>query len=501
MRENSDTTFDVGRADAKSVVADRDSWRRKTPPLPVRLQSERPDAALPAPRRAALPTSPGNVGVTHPVDVPTAATRYEIKSEVREPVPASGADIIARAERILLENSLDARWKIRTSFTSPSGEEGRRRERPLVAHQQTDQALAGLTSWLCSLSPSTSAQYGKKAGMLARKFDIELNVGTSSSFAASVLRHCETVSASSRRVYRSAAAHALADLVANCVGRNDLHAALAAYLVVDSVNVDAETGFTRGAELGHARRSRDGFPDSDLAAFVQALRQRKSSRKRRLKQVLHVLILTGMRPSELCHAVVDPASYRDEVVVAEGSPRGRRNRTVPVPVTVTIKNGKFDPENPSSRAHGSARTLCFPPDVMSWTMFNTLSQVLEWSGSHDRISWDAEIEGLGGLMREVSGKLWPRRSRRPTLYSCRHQFAANVKLAYEDRPDAAAVVAALMGHASDDTAHHHYARKNKGSRKAVVPRPTELEVARIRAVREGRTAHIRLPMRNQDARI
>lgn len=78
----------------------------------------------------------------------------------------------------------------------------------------------------------------------------------------------------------------------------------------------------------------------------------------------------------------------------------------------------------------------------------------------------------------ICDDLWPRRVQHYVLYSTRHTFAAAAKIIF-----ARAEVAALMGHAVDDTATKHYSRPPKGSKRLPaieLPRPSVRDLARVR---------------------
>lgn len=86
-----------------------------------------------------------------------------------------------------------------------------------------------------------------------------------------------------------------------------------------------------------------------------------------------------------------------------------------------------------------------------------------------------------GFKRTID-KLYPGRGSRITLYSCRHQFSANVKAAKYNLAE----IAAMMGHGTDETASAHYGRKRFGRSRSGLPRPLNEETLRVRAVHEGR---------------
>lgn len=80
--------------------------------------------------------------------------------------------------------------------------------------------------------------------------------------------------------------------------------------------------------------------------------------------------------------------------------------------------------------------------------------------------------------------LWPKRKQHITLYSSRHQFAANAKfngLSMEQ-------IAALMGHASIQTATEHYGRRTAGNGGMKVKAHAD-DVARVTELNQHRIDH------------
>jgi integrase len=74
--------------------------------------------------------------------------------------------------------------------------------------------------------------------------------------------------------------------------------------------------------------------------------------------------------------------------------------------------------------------------------------------------WDKYYLGCSNLLKYIVRKEWPYKNKYPTLYSCRHQFSANMKASGCSKKE----VAALMGHASDLTAQEHYGKKIFGTK-------------------------------------
>jgi len=83
---------------------------------------------------------------------------------------------------------------------------------------------------------------------------------------------------------------------------------------------------------------------------------------------------------------------------------------------------------------------------------------------------------LGDYMNRAARSCFGKRKKYPTLYSTRHQVSADAKMSGLSRAE----VAALMGHATDETAGTHYARKVSGeSVVGVRPIPSEVSTVRV----------------------
>ena len=88
--------------------------------------------------------------------------------------------------------------------------------------------------------------------------------------------------------------------------------------------------------------------------------------------------------------------------------------------------------------------------------------------------FERHLRQLGDYMRTVTRKCLGKRASYPTLYSLRHQFAANAKSSYTQSE-----VAALMGHGVDVTATIHYGRRASGQG-ALKVAPLPAQVATVR---------------------
>jgi hypothetical protein len=141
----------------------------------------------------------------------------------------------------------------------------------------------------------------------------------------------------------------------------------------------------------------------------------------------------------------------------------------------------------NGRSHGAFRRLVWNKSsasediVLVRTFLEIVNEQLRDVPYRDRTNaWKKYCRAMQDRLRNLSRSLWPRRKRHPCLYTARHMFAAVAKV-----ENSKIEIAALMGHAVDDTATKHYARPAKG-RKGLPPVTTPTahprDVARVRSV-------------------
>ncbi|MDA9490997.1 hypothetical protein [Bradyrhizobium sp. CCBAU 11361] len=149
---------------------------------------------------------------------------------------------------------------------------------------------------------------------------------------------------------------------------------------------------------------------------------------------------------------------------------------------LTLVNGKQG----NGRAHGETRVLRW-----EWLPEELVAQTKAWIFAAREAAangcYDTLVSTLESLMRRVTRQLFPRRQRHPTLSSARHAAVARWKMNYvvsarspENKELGLAIVAALLGHASDETATRHYARAGEAEGRFPTPTPDPAEVARVR---------------------
>lgn len=181
--------------------------------------------------------------------------------------------------------------------------------------------------------------------------------------------------------------------------------------------------------------------------------------------IFKAIIITGMRPIELKTATIIE--------------QGEENPTnLPTPI-LRIKNAK----NTNGRSHGSHRhlglaevssdDLIYLKIALAYTSESSSTGLIGPKG--EREDWNSYYKKLRDNFYRVINKLYPNPKKRITFYSCRHQFIANLKATgYQ-----LAEIAAITGHATDETASEHYGKKKNGRRSPGLPAACQEEVGKI----------------------
>lgn len=175
------------------------------------------------------------------------------------------------------------------------------------------------------------------------------------------------------------------------------------------------------------------FSWRDFQKATDYLRNKPGKWHRPLLDWLICGSLTGLRPQEWVGA---------ELQEVEGEK------------ALVVRNAK----GTNGRSHGPTRTLLLAALSTEeiQTLRNHLERVNTWAGMEQ---FDDFYSGCSLTLYYVSRKLWPRRQKHVTLYSCRHQFTANAKAS----GFSTAEIAAMMGHRVDTTATRHYGKKVAGN--------------------------------------
>lgn len=202
---------------------------------------------------------------------------------------------------------------------------------------------------------------------------------------------------------------------------------------------------TRGSHTASLKYKR--FPQEELDVLYRHLMGSEQPIDQLIALWLTCGTFTGLRPCEWEHVF-----FEDGVLA--------------------VKNAKHD----IIRAHGEMRTLNFsdyPENTL--VLHHFLDALSSWRASG--YAFCTLYRKCRDRLHKVCRKIWPKRKKQPSLYSPRHQFVANMKAMGVKRE----VLAALMGHASDETATSHYGRKADGTH-AVTPQANGDEVKKIRKV-------------------
>lgn len=193
------------------------------------------------------------------------------------------------------------------------------------------------------------------------------------------------------------------------------------------------------------------LPPKDMEKIEAYSAKTKSKEYLGLTYFLWASILTGLRPSEWFTAeIIETFSGKNLIV----------------------KNGKFS----NGRAHGERRTISLnhlAPEEVRYVETNL--KLLSKTNTQTEDNFNEMLGLYRRRLNYLSRKLWPKRKLRPTLYSGRHQFSADCKA----RGCTLVEIAALMGHASDETASEHYGKKVSGT-DGPRPQANPEEMAKVR---------------------
>lgn len=189
-------------------------------------------------------------------------------------------------------------------------------------------------------------------------------------------------------------------------------------------------------------------PDWDQ--MLQLVRDR-SDMPGTLTLFLQASMLTGLRPSEW---------QRAELVLLSDKP------------ALLVQNAKQS----NGRSHGQTRTIVL--SGMSEDAVALIGRQIDHVRQKllDLGSWSDLYPQLKFSLRHAIRERWPDPVKRPTLYIARHLFAANAKAAGRSKEE----VAALMGHASEETASEHYGRRRYGDRRLHLVEPFGPDIERVR---------------------
>lgn len=140
-------------------------------------------------------------------------------------------------------------------------------------------------------------------------------------------------------------------------------------------------------------------------------------------------------------------------------------------IIFTVRNAK----NTNGRANGEYRNLDLThlhPDELKLIKSQVNAINIH---TKDDAGWTQYYQGVRKAIYRITRVALHNKRRYPSLYTSRHQFAANAKSAGMNKVE----IAALMGHAIDETAGMHYGKKKHGGGICLVKASDE-EMATVR---------------------
>lgn len=215
-----------------------------------------------------------------------------------------------------------------------------------------------------------------------------------------------------------------------------------------------QLGIERKANLTKLRGSQqraEHLPAADWITLLTALRASDSQWGTIAAHWLVCSRVTGLRPCEWQDAVLDGSALK-------------------------VTNAKATDQ----RSHGKHRTIDL--HMTRKELVELLGAFLKIVREQEGYQFEAFYHRVRDLIADVSRRSLSKRKRYPTLYTARHMFssAAKANLSKEG-------VAALMGHASIDTAGRHYAAARHargGFPLEVMPTPQDIDaVKQLNAVK------------------
>jgi hypothetical protein len=320
-----------------------------------------------------------------------------------------------------------------------------------------------------TISEKTSSQYLERARLLVNRYKREQNIPLEvndldpKEFVIWLLSLKPTVKASTWRVYRQAAYHMLEGIP------EDIDDAI--HLLDKDVTENDQKAGKRENWEGKVQRGEHKtssmkekkFPKQDfekVLAFLQYASRSKMAPV--LGDWLIATIHTGLRPIEWratsIERFMDPQSNREHI-------------------WLYVINAKAT----NMRANGVVRTIDIsdiPRKVL--THIERMSENgLKWYGEG---RFDSVQSQIGQLLYSINERIFPKKKKHYALYSCRHQFIANMKEIFSPEE-----VSALSGHAVTKTAVQNYGKKRSSWGPAILQKhakPIQSEVATVRKTAE-----------------
>lgn len=217
---------------------------------------------------------------------------------------------------------------------------------------------------------------------------------------------------------------------------------------------EPQSGCLKGSRRSSGNKLK-AFPDADFNAIVSYLEHSLASRRPHKHAMV---LLTWLRAGRIVG--VRPSEWRSAGLIEVDGHQAMR-----------FGNAK----STNGRGNGVSRTLMLDSaEAEDIEHLDNMLYMLVEQDKQENYDFDRELKLLSTFMWRVTRVCLGKRRRYPTLYSLRHQFAADAKLSQSP-----AEIGALMGHGSDATATTHYGRRAAGQRPIkVTPVPSQVDTVR-----------------------
>lgn len=292
---------------------------------------------------------------------------------------------------------------------------------------------------------ATRETYRKQGARLARNFSEQAGSTDSAQVVAQFLTRGKTYSQRTFRLYKAALLQHLTDQGAPpSVVR----------LLTEASSKDSPK--RSGATSGKKAKTVD---QTDRVLLVAALRARRSGTAAIAADYFEAGLVLGPRPVEWIGARFAPI----------GDPRPS---DAPADMThsLVLRNAKRDQEG--VRGNGDERPIYLRLTAHEAAV---VARVIA-DADANQADWEPHYHRMRAALRYAGKSLWPKRKKVPSFYTTRHQSQADAKAS--GMPLAS--IAAIYGHASDNTATQHYSRASQGDKNMYKAAPSALSLAQVR---------------------
>lgn len=304
--------------------------------------------------------------------------------------------------------------------------------------------------------PGTSDTYSKQGARIARQLSDEIGSTDSSVIVAAFIARGGRYSQRTFRVYKACLLQHLA-----------IQGAPPSVIRLLNEASSKDCAKKGGANTSGGKSKKVSATDRSL--LLDALRSSGSKSAGLAADYFEAGLILGPRPVEWVHSAFEVLPQLPPVDAPSGATH-----------VVHFRNAKRD-EN-EIRGNGEVRSLYV---TLTTAEAALVARVIGDANDH-ATDWATHYNNLRAALRYAGRKLWPRRKSVPCFYTTRHQSQADAKASGKRLNE----IAAMFGHASDNTSTQHYARATQGDKNMCKVAPTALSLARVR--NQAATEHMLL---------